>query len=335
MAERNKMNRAYSFTLHVPDEADYLEPNDLKTRIELLQQNPGFKYLVISQEICPTTSRKHYQGYINWRQPHRWKASLKHLTETFPDLCHPFQEVSGGDALQNRKYCLKLDTPTPNEVWWEFGQLPKPGSRTDLAAIVTAVASGMPLLDIANNYPTEYLKYHGGIKSYQLLTSSKPRTGHVDPTVHWLFGPTGVGKSRRVFEQYGNNAYWKMMDKWWDGYLGQDVVVFDDYRANLCFFHELLRIVDRYPYRVQPKGGSIELSATTFVFTTTSRPEVIWHTKTGEQIDQLLRRISTIEEILPDGSSKIHKDAETPYTPLTTEELSILFPPTPQPNYTF
>lgn len=154
----------------------------------------------------------------------------------------------------------------------------------------------------------------------------------MDPIVHWWFGPTGVGKSRKAFETYGSEAYVKMNDKWWDGYVGQKTVIFDDYRSNLCPFHILLRILDRYPYRVEVKGGSIELSATVFVITTTSLPEVIWYSRTGEAINQLLRRITHISAMNMEETIVL-KDEDTTYVPLSKEEILLLHPEfAPQPN---
>lgn len=119
-----------------------------------------------------------------------------------------------------------------------------------------------------------------------------------------------------------------MNDKWWDGYSGQSLVIFDDYRPSLCPFHEILRILDRYPYRVQLKGSSIELSATSFVLTTCSRPEVLWHSRTTEQLGQLLRRITEIIEFTGIGEEIIWKSAEVPYLPLAPDVVAEMFPQT-------
>ena len=41
--------------------------------------------------------------------------------------------------------------------------------------------------------------------------------------------------------------------QWFDGYMGQKVVCFDDFRKDFCTFHELLRLLDRYPMDVPVK----------------------------------------------------------------------------------
>lgn len=168
------------------------------------------------------------------------------------------------------------------------------------------------LLDVADAHPGDFIRYHKGLQVLRAMSLCTPRDLSQPVTVYWWFGPTGTGKSKLAWERFPD-CYTKMMNKWWDGYEGQKVCLFDDYRPNMCTFAELLRILDRYPMMVEFKGGSCHLTATTFVITTTSRPEVIWAGRTEEALGQLLRRISEITEFRPDGSRICLKDSTTPY----------------------
>lgn len=185
------------------------------------------------------------------------------------------------------------------------------------------ISTGSQMKDIAEAHPLEFIKYFRGFQELQrVLRAGAPRDPSVPPVVRWLFGPTGTGKSRRAFEEYPQ-AYVKMNNKWWDGYHGDQVVIMDDYRPGMCSFAQLLQILDRYPMKVELKGSSQELCATTFVITCCARPEVIWHGKTEENVHQLLRRITEIVEFGTDGRTTILKDSLTTYVPLTNTELSI------------
>lgn len=75
--------------------------------------------------------------------------------------------------------------------------------------------------------------------------------------------------------------------------------------------------------KVELKGSSMELSATTFIITCSQRPEVIWHGKTEEDATQLIRRITEIKEFHPNGLTTILKNSSTSYTQLTPEQLSL------------
>jgi hypothetical protein len=72
-------------------------------------------------------------------------------------------------------------------------------------------------------------------------------------------------KSRKAFGEYPD-AYIKMNNKWWDGYANEKTVIMDDYRASLCTFQDLLRILDRYPLRVELKGACAQLSALHYMY---------------------------------------------------------------------
>jgi len=81
-------------------------------------------------------------------------------------------------------------------------------------------------------------------------------------SVFW--GRSGSGKSRRAWEEAGDTAYSKdPRTKWWDGYMGQENVIIDEFRGQIGVEH-LLKWLDRYPCTVEEKGGQIALCATRF-----------------------------------------------------------------------
>jgi len=83
-------------------------------------------------------------------------------------------------------------------------------------------------------------------------------------------------------------------NKWWDGYDGDQDVIIDDYRRDLCPFHELLRLFDRYPMKVECKGYSTQFLAKRIFVTCPQRPELIWEGRGAEDLKQLTRRITEI-----------------------------------------
>jgi len=115
--------------------------------------------------------------------------------------------------------------------------------------------------------------------------------------VKWYYGSTGTGKSRAACDETSNvNAYWKSGgSKWWDGYDGQEAVIIDDYRCDLCTFHNLLRLFDRYPLQVEGKGTSMQFRSKLIIVTAPYRPEIMWRSRVQEDIGQLLRRIDEIK----------------------------------------
>lgn len=55
---------------------------------------------------------------------------------------------------------------------------------------------------------------------------------------------------------------------WFDGYLGESVAVFDDFRPWWCRFDYLLALLDRYPIRVPVKGGFVNWIPEIIIITT-------------------------------------------------------------------
>lgn len=304
---KNTRARAYCFTANV---AQFRDPIDLKQSISVLESDPRFKYLCFQQEVAPSTGQRHYQGYVQFGNAIHFTTAKQLLLAVYGVNVH--LEIAKGSAKSNMAYCSKPG----GSNFTELGDKPLQGKRSDLADVTDMVMKGTSLRDIALEYPTDFVKFHNGIKALQAQTQSAPRDPNVQPVVHWWFGPTGSGKSQRAYTTFGMAAYTKMDGQWWDGYMGEDVVILDDYRTNLCPFNYLLRMLDRYPMRVQTKGSSIELSATTFVITTTSRPEALWNSRTEEAINQLLRRITYIEEFVDYEKRIVHKEPGMCYIPI-------------------
>lgn len=73
----------------------------------------------------------------------------------------------------------------------------------------------------------------------------------------WIWGPAGVGKSIEVQRRFPG-AYAKDLNKWWDGYDGQEVVKIeemDHYHKNLA--REFKIWGDRFAFPAETKGGSM------------------------------------------------------------------------------
>lgn len=87
-----------------------------------------------------------------------------------------------------------------------------------------------------------------------------------------FIGPSGCGKSReaaeiaRAFEGHGE-AFWKGDGDWTDGYLGQKLMIIDEFHPGEMRLANILRLTDRYPFRFQRKGGFNSIQATRVLFT--------------------------------------------------------------------
>lgn len=104
-----------------------------------------------------------------------------------------------------------------------------------------------------------------------------------------FWGPTGTGKSRRAWEEAGLLCYAKdPRTKWWDGYSGENNCVIDEFRGTIDIAH-MLRWLDRYPVRVEVKGGAVPLCVGSFWITSNLDPR-LWYPELDEETKAALMR---------------------------------------------
>lgn len=231
----------------------------------------------------------HLQGYVEFTRPLKL-GSVKLL------LARAHWEVARGTAAQAAAYASKVESRIagPYSMGEPIGGAQ--GKRTDLDEAAELIAQGKPMNIVAMNCPKVYIKYSRGMHALQ-STLLGPRRLDEAPVVFYTFGPTNVGKTRAA-DECAPNAFWKNNTKWWDMYVGQREVLWDDFRGRSVAYSDALRLMDRYPCSVEYKGGMIELQASTWFLTSNVAPWQIWNIKNQ---DPWHRRISLV----------IYKDEDT------------------------
>lgn len=265
----NRPSKTWDFTINNYTEADIA-----------FIQNLDVSRIVASKEVGESGT-PHIQGKVTFKRAYRFTA-LKKL--------HPGAHWERSLVTNDFNYCKKIDS----EIIRNENNA-KQGKRTDLEKVVEEIKKKE-----FDHFCPEYIKYHGGIdKLENEIFENNIRSD--PPTVIWLYGETGVGKTKFVFENHEpKDIYSKDMSngKWWDGYKQQKVVLFDDMRKDTFKFHELLRILDRYPLRVEKKGSSIQFNSPNIYITSCFSPDELYETR--EDLNQLKRRISKVIHLKKD-----------------------------------
>lgn len=116
----------------------------------------------------------------------------------------------------------------------------------------------------------------------------------LERNVRLYWGESGTGKSRRAWLEGGTSVFGKdPRSKFWYGYRGQEMVIFDEFRGGIDIAH-LLRWFDRYPVNVEVKGYSGPLMATD-IWVTSNLPLHSWFPlEDAETTRALRRRFSTV-----------------------------------------
>lgn len=122
-------------------------------------------------------------------------------------------------------------------------------------------------------YPDIYFRYNGTVnrlcrKQFEPLSET---------CGIWYHGPSGSGKSKSARSNFPG-LYDKLLNKWWDNYDGEDVVLLDD----LDHFHApqmgsaLKRYADHYPFRAEVKNSSMLIRPKIIVVTSQYTIEELW-----------------------------------------------------------
>jgi len=263
-------NKTWCYTLNNYTEADI----DLVKRWEC-------KRHTCAKEVGDNGT-SHLQGAITWNRTYRL-AALKKL--------HPRMHWEIAAAADCFNYCMKDGSEIIIDTRPAEGQ----GKRNDLKeAIVKLKEDGVK--GMITEHAATFVKYHRGLLA--LKHEWDACTVREAPIVCWLYGATGTGKTRWVFDNEVNLWVSSKDLDWFDGYRAHEAVVFDDFRGDMVKFRFLLRLLDRYPLQVPVKGGFVWWVPKRIYITSCKHPQAVYSEDMfdrDEKVDQLLRRIKVIK----------------------------------------
>ncbi len=281
----------------------------------------GARCVVLQLERAPDTGRLHWQGCIEFTclksraAASAWfGAENVHLERRRGSLDEAFAYCSKDDSRAKQRD----DGPQPGPHWYgDFTSIGQ-GRRTDLEAARacllrdadgdgpgTSVFTGVSERHFADNHFTVWAKHPGVYERVRALWCSEPHPSELRHRhIYYIFGRTGVGKSyaarewiQQLMSARGWDAWWSKgpCNKWFDGYCGQKVVLFDDYRGSWLQLSLALQVFDSGGY-----GSNLEVKgrntwwAPEYVFVTADRkPDMVYRVSEEDQ-QQWCRRMGSI-----------------------------------------
>jgi len=106
--------------------------------------------------------------------------------------------------------------------------------------------------EIREKYPSQYMRYRDKIHVIkQELLEEKFQFIFRKLEVIYMSDRTGVGKTRYILEKYGYENVYRISNyrNPFDLYLGQNVIVFEEFRSSLPI-EQMLHFLDGYPLRL-------------------------------------------------------------------------------------
>lgn len=239
-------------------------------------QNLEIQKICVTEEIGELNT-KHLQGQITFKRAYRLSGVKK---------LHPRAHWEITKCKKDANYALKVDSKIIR-----LEDASKQGKRTDLEKIIKECNS---IKEVKENHPEIYCRYRNGLND---IFADKEKDRNFKPKVIWIFGKSGSGKTKYIFDRHDPADIWMAPDdiKYFNGYENQKVAVFDDFRGH-CKFNEFLRILDRYPMTANVKGTYKKFNSEIIYVTSIRHPSLTWKflDEDEEPMEQLMRRIDEI-----------------------------------------
>lgn len=257
-----------------------------------IRNESNVRYAIYQKEKCPTTGRFHWQGYVEFKTQYRLSGVRKILPTAH-------WEPRKGTREEARDYCRKEESREEAPV--EIGTwVSSDGSRRiddRIAKVKKLIDEGKTVDEICDIDFGVWLKHGKRLIDYMgvRMRLSGSTNLRLDLQVEVRWGVTGTGKTRGVFEE--NPKLYKLDSAnniWWDGYMGEEVLLIDDFYGWIKF-GSLLNILDIYPLRLEVKGGFAYACWRKVYITSNKRWEEWYKDLTHEQHQALQRRIHTVK----------------------------------------
>lgn len=227
------------------------EVDKFKKNLDQINQNDRIQYMVYQIECCPETKRSHVQGYVEFRSMTTLRQCKKVLMD---DAAH--LEKRRGTQSDAINYCTKEESRI--EGPFTVGEKAVQGRRNDLRKALDDIKNKVPINEVIDENPP-LLRYYTQLEKYQ-RNAIEPRDRNEEVIVEVLVGEAGSGKTRYIHEK--EEDLYIVPDSngdsvWFDGYLGEEAVLFDDFYGGIKYCM-MLKLLDRYPIRVPVKGGYVQ-----------------------------------------------------------------------------
>ncbi len=284
------------------------------THDEIIDRAQKFNpdYVCLADEIG-ASGTLHTHVYLYSASPMRFGTIKKRFPTAHIDRAH-------GTVQDNRAYIRKegkwADTDKSETrvegTFKEFGELPDEASEKSpkYAKLLQCVKEGMSNKEILAIDPSFAFHLEHIDKLRQDIRFEKYLTENRFIKVHYLYGDSGTGKTRSIYEKHPPEEicrithYPARVNVQFDAYKGQSVLVFEEFHSEIPI-SMMLNLLDIYPLML-PARYHDRIACYLTVYITSNIPlEEQYkdiHKDKLETWNAFLRRIHTVTEFKKDGT---------------------------------
>lgn len=305
---RDTATRKWQLTINNPADKGFTHDR-IK---EIMNDSSGVLYWCMSDEIGEEGTY-HTHVYVQYKNAVMFSTMKKRF-----DGAH--FEMAKGTAKDNMEYVSKTgkwlkdkkhETSVP-DTFEQFGELPmeRQGKRNDLGDLYAMIKDGFSNYEILEQMPESLLNLDRIEMARQTILQEKFKTCWRDVSVTYIYGSTGLGKTRSIMEKYGYEHVFRITDYVhpFDSYKGQDVVIFEEFRSSIRL-SEMLTYLEGYPIEL-PCRYANKIACFTKVYIITNIP--IGEQYPAVQMDSygdwlaFIRRIKWMRHYTHEGIQESH-----------------------------
>lgn len=246
-------------------------------------------YVMYGKEVAPTTGTPHLQGYLELHK----KRGPTGLAKSLPGLERASFRIAKGSARDNYVYSGKDSVPI------ELGKPFTPGVRNDLVECKKSIDEGLRGKALWDRHFSTMVHNHRALEKYMSLSVPVRKW---KTKVMLIIGPPGKQKSTlaKILAPYFGETVWTVPETkgsglYFDGYVGQQVVILDEMdgtRMKPTMFNGLC---DEFEFSVPVHFSSnVPWCPNVLIVISNYHPKYWWKKRNQNQLKQTMRRIDWI-----------------------------------------
>ena len=309
-------HRKYLLTIQHPLDHGYTHE-----MIRDILQSMKVSYYCMADEIA-TTGTIHTHVFLFRKTAIRLKTIQRKFPGVHYDFCY-------GTCAENRDYVAKTGKYAGTSkaetsvvgTFEEFGEMlsEKQELAPQSADVIEAIDEGRSTEEIIRSNPKHLFRTNEINTLRETLLNGKYLNTERDIRVMYIFGPTGAGKTRYIFDRHAMKDICRVTNYGnaggirFDNYHGQPVLVFEEFHSQISVA-DMLNYLDRYPL-ILPARYNDRTACYTQVYITSNVPLKAQYLNIQYDKPEVwrafLRRIDTVVQFFDDGSHVVLQDKES------------------------